>query len=76
MGQLTLVEPFEIGRDGKSVILVARADLGKLRDIDTMAQLWRPGDGYGPPTPLQVMFKFMYSFTEAVAPIPWVEPTA
>lgn len=74
MGQLVVVEPYEIARDGEDVILVARDDLGNLQNIDTMAQLWRPKAGYFKPERLQVMFKFLYDVTETIPPIPWVEP--
>lgn len=75
MGQPRLSEPYEIARDGNSVILVAKADLGNLQSLETMAQIWQPGEGYGPLTRLQVMFKFLYGVVEIVPPIPWVEPT-
>lgn len=75
MGQIKLSEPYEIARDGNSVILVARADLSKLQSLETMAQIWQPSEGYGPLTRLQVMFKFLYGVTETIPPIPWVEPT-
>lgn len=74
MGQIALQNPMEIGRDGNDVILVARADLGNLRSIDTMAQIWRPSVGYFAPDRLQVLLKFLYNFADTIPPIPWVEP--
>ena len=70
---LALTNPFEIARDGDAVILVAQSDLQRLHSIETMAQIWRPGEGYGPVTRLQVMFKFLYGVTDTVPPVPWVE---
>lgn len=75
MGQLALANPMEIARSGNDVILVAQADLKQLQDIETKAQIWRPGEGYFSPTPLQVMLKFLYDLTETQPPVPWVEPS-
>lgn len=72
--QLALTNPFEIARDGDAVLLVAQSDLTRLYNIRTMAQIWRPGEGYGPLTPLQVMFKFLYHVVDTVPPVPWVRP--
>lgn len=74
MGQVAFQDPMEIGRDGNDAILVAAADVGNLRSIDTMAQIWQPGKGYSEPDRLQVMFKFLYDFVETIPPQPWTEP--
>lgn len=69
-----LTNPFEIARSGDAVLLVAMRDLAHLHDTKTMAQIWRPGEGYGPLTRLQSMFKFLYHVVDTVPPRPWVEP--
>lgn len=69
--QLALVDPVEVARCGDTVILVAAGDLAKLRDIQTIAQMWQPNTGYGAPKPLQVMLKFLYFVEETTPPRPW-----
>jgi len=73
MGQLALTNPYEIARDGNSVILVAQADLRNLKSIDTMAQIWTPDEDYSPPARLQSMLKFLYHVVET-APVRWGTP--
>lgn len=75
MGRLALTNPYEVARDGSSVILVAQADLGNLQSIETMAQIWQPDEGYSRPERLQVMLKFLYNVAETVPPQPWTDPT-
>lgn len=72
---LDLKNPYKIADLSDGALLVAEDDLGRLKSIETKAQIYRKGE-YSPVQRLQAMLKFLYDVTETVPPIPWVEPTA
>jgi hypothetical protein len=71
---LEIENPYKVGRSGEIFILVGKADLQRLKDIDTMAQTWQPGRGYAPPKRLHAILKFLYNVESITPPQPWTEP--
>lgn len=73
MGQLTLTDPVLVALSGETRII---AEANFQDDPLALAQLWKPGRGYGEAKPLQVHLKFLYYIEDVIPPKPWVEPTA
>ncbi len=71
---LELQEPYQIAKLSDGALLVAKADVGNLKSIETRAQIYRNGE-YSPVQRLQAMLKFLYDVEVITPPIPWVEPT-
>ena len=67
MNELQIENPMLVARDGETVLLMSRGDLGK---PNAPAQTWSPDNGYGRVQPLQVWFKFL-ELTDVNPPEPW-----
>lgn len=69
---LELTMPYKIADLHNGALLVAKADLGNLKSIDTKAQIYRNGE-YSPVQGLQAVLKFLYDVVVIPTPVPWSE---
>ena len=67
---LQIQAPYVVVISGDLTVLVNKADIDRLQEMTTQAQVVRGGI-VGPVQSLQVIYKFLYDFTEVVPPQPW-----